>query len=98
MLKTLIKKQMLELFQTYFVNNKTGKARSKVGTISSDNRSKAKSPADYTKRAVKTALVRREFKHFTSVSTWMLNGAFGLMLLPIATGVLLLFLFWFAEL
>ena len=32
MLKTLIKKQMLELFQTYFVNNKTGKARSKVGT------------------------------------------------------------------
>ena len=33
MLKTLIKKQMLELFQTYFINNKTGKARTKAGTM-----------------------------------------------------------------
>lgn len=66
------------------------KTFTKIETISSDNRSKAKSPADYTKKAVKTALVCREFKHFTSVSTWMINGAFGLMFLPIATGVLLI--------
>lgn len=33
MVKTLLKKQMLELFQAYFVNRKTGKARSKGGTV-----------------------------------------------------------------
>lgn len=33
MLKTLIKKQLLELFQTYYVNKKTGKARGKGGTV-----------------------------------------------------------------
>lgn len=33
MVKTLIKKQLLELFQTYFVDRKTGKARSKKGTV-----------------------------------------------------------------
>ena len=33
MLKALIKKQLLELFQTYYINRKTGKARSKKGTI-----------------------------------------------------------------
>lgn len=66
------------------------KTFTKIGTISSDNRTKTKGSVDYTKRTVKTALLRREFKHFTSVSTWMLNGAFGLLLLPIAAGGLLL--------
>lgn len=32
MLKTLIKKQLLELFQKYFIDRKTGKGRSKIGT------------------------------------------------------------------
>lgn len=33
MIKTLIQKQLLETFQSYFINNKTGKARSKKGTV-----------------------------------------------------------------
>lgn len=33
MLKTLIKKQLLELFQSYFIDRKTGKARDKKGTL-----------------------------------------------------------------
>ena len=33
MLKTLIKKQFTEIFRSYFINRKTGKARSKGGTV-----------------------------------------------------------------
>ena len=33
MLKTLIKKQLLEIWQTYYIDRKTGKARSKTGTV-----------------------------------------------------------------
>ena len=51
---------------------------------------KSTAPADYTKKPVRTALLNREFRHFTSVSTWMLNGGFGLLLLPIAAVVLLI--------
>ena len=32
MLKALMKKQLMELFQTYFVDRKTGKARSRAAT------------------------------------------------------------------
>ena len=33
MLKTLIKKQLLEIWQGYFIDRKTGKARTKKGII-----------------------------------------------------------------
>ena len=33
MLKSLVKKQFYEIFRTYFVNTKTGKARSKAGIV-----------------------------------------------------------------
>lgn len=62
----------------------------KLSTVSVSGGKKLKVPADYTKKPVKTALVHREFKHFTSVSTWMLNGGFGLLLLPIAAVALLI--------
>lgn len=51
---------------------------------------KKKVPADYTKKLPGTALVHREFKHFSSVSTWMLNGGFGLLLLPVGGAALLI--------
>lgn len=60
-----------------------------AGTNSSVSK-KGNISADYTKKTVKTALLGREYKHFTSVSTWMLNGGFGLLLLPIVAVVLLI--------
>ena len=35
----------------------------------------------YEKRTLRKALLFREFKHFTSLSTWMLNGALGLLMM-----------------
>ncbi len=61
----------------------------KLSTVSVNGSKKKKVIADYTKKPVKTALLGREYKHFTSVSTWMLNGGFGLLMLPIGAAVLL---------
>lgn len=62
----------------------------KLSTVSVSDGKKSKAPEGYSKRSIKSALVRREFKHFTSVSTWMLNGGFGLMLLPVIAVVVLI--------
>lgn len=66
------------------------KTFTKLSTVSVSSGKKAKVTADYTKKPIKTALLNREYKHFTSVSTWMLNGGFGLLLLPIGAVVLLI--------
>lgn len=66
------------------------KTFTKLSTVSVNGSKKAKVTADYTKKPVKTALLHREYKHFTSVSTWMLNGGFGLLFLPIVAVVLLI--------
>ncbi|MDO5444839.1 MAG: hypothetical protein Q4F31_04370 [Eubacteriales bacterium] len=66
------------------------KTFTKLSVVSASSNRKKKVIADYTKKPVKTALLNREYKHFTSVSTWMLNGGFGLMLLPIGAVVLLI--------
>lgn len=59
-------------------------------TLTGDRSSKKKKvTADYTMYSARTALRRREYRHFTSVSTWMLNGGFGLLLMPISTVALL---------
>ncbi len=39
----------------------------------------------YDQKTVKKALIYRELRHFVSVSTWMLNGGLGLVLLPAIT-------------
>lgn len=62
----------------------------RLSTVSANAGKRTKAPAVYTKKAVKTALLHREYKHFTSVSTWMLNGGFGLLILPIAAIVLII--------
>ena len=62
----------------------------KLSTVSESGGKKPKAPADYTARTAKKALLRREYKHFSSVATWMLNGGFGLLLLPIAAAALLI--------
>ena len=62
----------------------------RLSTASVSSSKKANLTADYTKKPIKTALLNREYKHFTSVSTWMLNGGFGLLLLPVGAVVLLL--------
>lgn len=62
----------------------------KLSTVSASAGKKPKGAADYTKKTIRAALLRREYKHFTSVSTWMLNGGFGLLLLPIAAAALLI--------
>lgn len=66
------------------------KTFTKLSAVSAGGRNKAKLPTDYRRREVKAALLRREYKHFTSLSTWMLNGGFGLLLLPIAAAALLI--------
>lgn len=66
------------------------KTFTKLSTASTSGRKKVKMPAVYTKKTVRTALIHREYKHFTSVSTWMLNGGFGLLVLPIAAVALLI--------
>ncbi len=66
------------------------KTFTKLSTVSVSSGKKAKTTADYTKKPIKTALLNREYKHFTSVSTRMLNGGFGLLLLPIVAVVLLI--------
>ena len=62
----------------------------KLATVSANGGKKAKIAAGYTKKSVRTALLHREYKHFTSVPTWMLNGGFGLLLLPIGAVALLI--------
>ena len=42
-------------------------------------------PDEYRQVSAGKALLNREYKHFTSISTWMLNGGFGLLVLPAAT-------------
>ena len=66
------------------------KSFTKLSTVSVNGSKRTNVIADYTKKTVKTALLHREYKHFTSVSTWMLNGGFGLLLLPIGAVVLLI--------
>lgn len=62
----------------------------KLSTVSVNSGKRAKMTVNYTKKPIKTALLNREYKHFTSVSTWMLNGGFGLLLLPIGAIALLI--------
>lgn len=38
---------------------------------------------DFSQKSPGRAMLSREYKHFLSVSTWMLNGGFGLLVLPI---------------
>lgn len=65
------------------------KSFTKLSTSGTGFGKRTKTPSDYTKKPLQTALVHREYKHFTSVSTWMLNGGFGLLLLPIAAVALI---------
>ena len=62
----------------------------KLSTAGTSAAKKRKAPAEYPQRPFRTALIRREYRHFTSVSTWMLNGGFGLLLMPIAAAALLI--------
>lgn len=57
---------------------------SETGTA---KRSKAK--AGYSVRTPEKALLFREYKHFASVPTWMLNGGFGLLIMVAAAVVLI---------
>ena len=52
--------------------------------------SNTKDKVNFATRSAKTALLRREYKHFTSVSTWMLNGGLGLLLMLVAAVALLI--------
>lgn len=49
----------------------------------------SKGPADDTAMPLRKALLRRELRHFASVPTWMLNGGFGLLLMPVLAVVLI---------
>lgn len=50
----------------------------------------AKSGNTTDMRKPDTALLFREYRHFTSVSTWMLNGGFGLLVMPVGAVALLI--------
>lgn len=60
------------------------KTFSKIATTNSGAAKKQKIDSDYTQKPMHTALLKREYKHFTSVATWMLNGGFGILIMPIA--------------
>ncbi len=62
----------------------------KMSSVSANGSKKTKAPLGYAQKTKSTALLHREYKHFTSVATWMLNGGFGLLLLPITAAVLLI--------
>ena len=66
------------------------KSFTKLSTVSVSRAKKSKAAADYTKKPIRTALINREYRHFTSISTWMLNGGFGLLLLPIGAVALII--------
>lgn len=57
----------------------------KLATPKDNSSKKIKIDSDYSRRSVDIALLKREFKHFTSVSTWMLNGALGLVIIVAGT-------------
>lgn len=61
----------------FFVLTKTF---TKLATSTSNLKNKTAKIANYERKSVKSALVNREYKHFTSVSIWMLNGGLGLLI------------------
>lgn len=66
------------------------KSFTKLSLVDNSSNTKRKEiiSKDYTKHSIRKALINREYKHFTSVSTWMLNGGFGLLLLPVMSIIL----------
>lgn len=64
----------------FFVLSKTFM---RFALVSESGTKKVKVKGDYTQKPQKTALLNREYKHFSSVPTWMLNGGFGLLILPL---------------
>lgn len=62
----------------------------KLSVAGGSGSKRTKAVADYTRKPVRSTLLNREYKHFTSVSTWMLNGGFGLLLLPVGAAALLI--------
>ena len=64
----------------FFVLSKTFM---RFALTSESGKKKVKVKDDYTQKPQKTALLNREYKHFSSIPTWMLNGGFGLLILPL---------------
>ena len=62
----------------------------KLSTVSAGDGKKSKVTAKYTQRTVRAALLRREYRQFTSTATWMLNDGIGLLLMPVAAVALLI--------
>lgn len=64
---------------TFFVLKKTFL---KLVTGGTDAGSKKKAKVEgYTERTAARAMLRREFSHFASLTTWMLNGGLGILML-----------------
>lgn len=57
----------------------------KIAITSDKTKKKENVKVDFSAVSPEKALLKREFKHFTSVPAWMLNGGLGLLLLPIGT-------------
>ena len=56
----------------------------RVAVSDSPSRRKTQREEGYRRFAPRRALLRREFRHFTSTATWMLNGGLGLLIMPVA--------------
>ena len=86
LLVTLITLVLIAL--TLFILSKTFMSLARKNNVAAKKVEKASAPQEQT--PPKKALLRREFAHFTATPIWMLNGGFGLLLLPIGAVVLLL--------
>ena len=60
------------------------KTFTKLALTTEKTEKNAKKIIGYKKHSVEKALLNRELRHFTSMSTWMLNGGLGLLIMPAA--------------
>ena len=60
------------------------KTFTKFALTAEKGETRVKKQIGYEKRTAKKALLRREYKHFSSLSIWMLNGGLGLLVMPVA--------------
>ncbi len=65
------------------------KTFTKLASATASDTKKAKVPSDYSEKSLQKSLFSRELKHFTSVTSWLLNGGLGILIMPVGAVALL---------
>lgn len=66
------------------------KTFTKLVSANVNSTKKVKLASDYTEKSIQKALLSRENKHFTSVTSWLLNGGLGLLIMPVGAVALII--------